>query len=301
MTRHDMTIPNDTQSGSPNARFLLGVVIAIAGMILTGCGQGSVHSTRGVVREFPADGSSVVIRHEEIPGFMPKMTMMLRVRDTNELAGIREGDEVEFRLHVAREEHWIDAIRKVGRATNKEPPGTLESMAGAELANGDLIPDLEITDEEGESLRLSGYRGRAVALTFIFTRCPLPEFCPRMSKEFARAHESLLQEGPEPDRWQLLSLSFDPEFDTPKVLRRHAQSQRRGEDRHWRFGALSQESLRRAAPLVGLRVQRDEGGISHNLRTVVLDARGRIHLQLDGNSWSSADLVRAVREAASIR
>lgn len=282
-------------------------VVAMAASLLlwTGCRDATPAApgtksfpARGVIREFPTEGGSVVIRHEEIPGYMPKMTMTLTVRDTNELRGLAEGDEVTFQLHATEDDHWIDGLKKVGHS-DAPTPRTVAGNSANELKPGDVLPEFTLLAEDGRSVSLSEFRGRAVAFTFIFTRCPLPDFCPRMSKHFARARSLLLARTNGPANWQLLSLSFDPEFDSPAVLRRYAKPHRQGNDDRWLFGVLTTNVIATLAPQLDLKLVREGGSISHNLRTVVVDPQGRIHRQFDGNDWTPEQLANAVIEAAA--
>ncbi len=296
-------------------------------LVLTGCDQptGSlvrsdhakhVHETRGEVREIAADRTTAVIRHEEIPGYMPRMTMELNVRDTNELRGITVGDLITFRLLATDETHWIDTVRPTGRAptqgaavaaTGTAPveidpeEAAFSSPPPRELKPGDLMPDVTLQDEYGQPLRFADLRGRAVAFTFFFVRCPLPDFCPRMNRHFAETRRLLLADASvKPPPWLLLSVSFDPEFDKPAVLRGYARSYRGDDTNRWRFAVASTNTLMRIAPPLDLRMTWEAGSISHNLRTVVLDTRGRIHRQFDGNRWTARELADAVLEAARV-
>ena len=256
--------------------------------------------TRGVVREIAADRRTAVIRHEEIPGYMPKMTMELKVRDPAELAGVNVGDEITFRLHATADTHWIDGIRRVGRASMvaaAETPLFVPEEA-PELQPGDPMPDAEFLDEHGRTVRLSDFRGRAVAFTFFFTRCPLPDYCPRMNTYFRDARHLLLSRPETPTNWQFLCVSFDAAFDQPAVLARYARAYRGENPDRWLFAAAAPATLARLAPRLDLMVIREAGGFSHNLRTVVLDPAGRIFRQFDGNTWTPAELAEALATAA---
>lgn len=260
------------------------------------------YETRGVVREIADDRRTAVIRHEEIPGYMPAMVMELIVRDTNELAGISAGDAITFRLHDTGETHWIDTIRRVGRAAGEPAagPGLLSARAARELGPGDALPDAELLGEAGKPVRFSDFRGRALALTFFFTRCPLPDYCPRMNRHFAEARRLLRECANAPTNWQLLCVSFDAEFDRPQVLQGYASAYRGNDPDRWLFASASAEVIARLAPLLDLLVLREGAGFSHNLRTVVLDPQGRIHRQFDGNDWTPQQLADAVAEAARL-
>lgn len=292
------------------ARIVRGaLLVCLLGMLASGCRRGggasagavpgeTVHTARGLIRELPATGAVVVIRHEPIPGFMPKMTMSLNVGDTNELRGMAVGDEVMFRLHTTEGGHWIDGLRRIGRGEVLQMPVS-DVVEAPELQVGDPMPDVGFRDESGREVRLSAFKGRAVALTFIFTRCPLPEYCPRMSAHFAKARALLAGRAGGPSNWQFISLSFDPEFDTPEVLARHAGHVRGGSADRWLFGVLDAATLSMLAPRVDLRLQREGGSIGHNLRTVVIDVAGRVSRQLDGNAWTPGELAEAVVAAGN--
>lgn len=258
---------------------------------------------RGVVREMPAGGETLVVRHEEIPGYMPKMTMELTVADARELDGLSVGDAIEFRLVARRDDHFIAGIRRLGRAPEAEVAAAAageedDAKEGRELAPGDAVPDVGLRLETGEEVRLSRWRGSAVAMTFIFTRCPLPDFCPRMNRNFQEARDLLRARGGGPTNWVFLSLSFDVEFDQPAVLRNYAGLYRGDKADGWWFGVLGPSGVAAVKPAFDLLVTREAGGYSHNLRTVVVDPEGRVFRQFDGNRWTAGELAEAVVAAA---
>lgn len=258
-----------------------------------------VHTVRGVVRSIAADRKTAVIRHEAIPNYMPAMTMELSVLAPVELQGIQAGDAISFRLLANEETHWIDTIRVVA-ATNAVPiePTPAPRIRPPELKPGDVVPDVGLRSETGQIVRLSDFQGRAVALTFIFTRCPLPDFCPRMGRGFASARTLLLNDSQAPTNWQFLSISFDADYDQPEVLARYAKNYRGDTADRWLYAAAGTNALAELAPRLDLMVNREGGGFAHNLRTVVLDTRGRLFRQFDGNQWSGKDLAEALRRAA---
>jgi protein SCO1/2 len=244
------------------------------------------------------------IRHEEIPGYMAAMTMAFEVRDTNELAGLEAGDTVAFRLHVTETDGWIDQIRKLDvPRTNLLPTrGPFRFVRDVEpLAPGDPLPRYVFTNQFGRAFSTEDFKGRALAITFIFTRCPYPTFCPRMSDQFAEAQRRLLARAGGPTNWHLLTISFDPDFDTPEVLRRYAEA--RGADpAHWTFATGDLVDITAIGEQFGLEFWRDPaaGGINHNLRTVVVDARGRVQTIWPENKWTADQLVEELIKAASV-
>ncbi|HLP77636.1 MAG TPA: copper-binding protein [Candidatus Paceibacterota bacterium] len=263
-----------------------------------------VHATRGIVREIAPDRHKAVIRHEAIPDYMPAMTMEFNVRNTNQLSGISAGDTITFRLTATEDTHWVDQVRRISAATNNPPvvKPRLTPSRIAELKPGDLMPDYELQAEDGRTIRFSDFRGKAVAFTFFFTRCPLPDYCPRMSSHFAQARDLILANTNVPVNWQFLSISFDPDFDTPGVLSSYGGFYRKGNPDRWLFAAAPMKSLAGLAPRLDLMINREPGGsISHNLRTVVLDPLGRIHRQFDGNEWTPGQLAESLMNAAAVR
>jgi protein SCO1/2 len=254
------------------------------------------YSVRGVVQALPPDLRHATIKHEKIPGYMSAMTMDFSVRDTNVLAGLAPGDEITFTLVVTEDDDWIENIRRVGTSGVTGPAGW--HAAESELEVGDALPDAEFTSETGRQIHFSDFRGRAVTFTFFFTSCPLPEYCPRMNKNFFEARKILLAETNVPANWQLLSISFDSAFDQPLILASYAGIYRGTNADRWLFAVASTNTLAGLAPKVDLNFWRENGTISHNLRTVVLDGTGKIFKQFDGNEWTAQQLAAALRAAA---
>ena len=183
------------------------------------------YSARGVVEKIAPDLSQVTIHHQAIPGYMMEMTMDFSVKDTNELNGISPNDEITFTLVVGENDEWVENIHRIGHSTemmtNKMPMqmDMSHGMMMSELKPGDSLPDYALTAEDGKQIHISDFRGKALAFTFFFTRCPLPDYCPRMNNNFEQARKILLTDANAPTNWQFLSISFDPGFDTPQCCR----------------------------------------------------------------------------------
>jgi len=255
----------------------------------------------GVIRELPPSGDTVIVRHEAIEGFMPKMTMEFNVRDTNQLKGLRAGDLITFRVNANASESWVDEIRRTG--TNAGPAGSIAQpmpsiFSASQLKHGDMLTDAELTTEEGRTVKWSDFKGRAVGFTFLFTRCPLPDYCPRMNQNFGRARELLQQLEAGPTNWQFISISFDTEFDRPEVLKRYAQAYRGSSPDRWLFAVASTNVMAGLASQLEFRFANEGGTFVHNLRTIVLDPQGRIYRQFQGNGWKPEQLAEAMAEAA---
>lgn len=252
----------------------------------------------GVVEQITADRHQVTIRHQDIPGYMMAMTMAFPVKNTNELNEISLGDKITFTLVVGQTNDWVEKIRRVGHAelTASNPIPMTGGMFSS-LKPGDPLPDGELITEDRRHIRFSDLRGEAVAFTFFFTRCPLPNYCPLMNRNFAQARALLLARASAPTNWELLSVSFDPEFDTPEILSEYAGAYRGTNAEHWLFADATTNTLVHLAPRLGLMVMHQGNNISHNLRTVVLDPQGRIFRQFNGNQWTAKELAEAIWDA----
>lgn len=263
-----------------------------------------VFQVKGVVQAVRPARKEVEIRHEAVPGYMPAMTMPFDVRDTNELAGLEPGQPVSFRLTVTDTEGWIDQIHKLGPPTNTPPTtGPFRQVRDVEpLQTGEALPEYHFINQLGQPISTKQFMGQALAITFLFTRCPYPNFCPRMANNFEAAQQKLLALANGPTNWQLLTISFDPEFDKPAVLKAYADAHH-CDPTHWTFATGELIDITAIAEQFGLAFWHDEtGSISHNLRTAVIDATGRVRKIFEGNNWTSDELVQEmVKAAASFR
>lgn len=249
----------------------------------------------GRVLAVSPDGREITIHHDEIEGFMPAMTMPFKVKDARLTQGRRPGDLVKATLLVTDEDAWLEGLEKTGWAPFAEPSAAEPRPATRLVQPGEAIPDVTLIDQDGRPFRLSSLHGSAVLLTFIYTRCPLPTFCPLMDRHF-QAVQKAIQEGRLPSSVRLVSVSFDPEFDTPAVLKAHAA--RVGADsRLWTFATAPRPQVDALGSRLGLSVIReaqDPAAITHNLRTAVIDRQGRLVTVLNGNEWRPAQAISAL-------
>ncbi len=263
---------------------------------------------KGQVRSLEADGT-VRIAHEDIPGFMPAMEMPFTVKDPALLRGLAPGDAVQFQLVVTKDDSWIGRMEKIP-ATSLNPAARLSSspLTNADsavpqpdqLQVGQEVPDFSLVDQQGNAFHLRDFRGKAVVLTFIYTRCPLPNFCPLMSKNFSSLQERFNKQCP--GKVELLSISFDPQFDTPETLSRYAglyQAEARpGCD--WRFATGTTEQINLLTGCFGL-VREPEGGfIRHDLRTALISPQGKLVHVWRSNVWTPYEVQRMVQETLQL-
>ena len=289
--------------------WLTGLRVLIDGAwLLAGCTKPAeptaprAFTVRGTVREVQADERQVIVSHEEIPGYMAAMTMPFRVKSSHDLAGLAGGDRIRFTLHVTADESWIDGIKKLAATTGPAPGAPAAGSAAAPTPAAprrlaEVIAGVTFTNELGQTVRWSQFDGQAIGFTFFFTRCPLPEYCPRLAKNFAGASRKLSAMSEAPTNWHLLSLTFDPEFDQPAVLRAYAQAYGADTNR-WSFLVTSPEDTVRLAQLFGLNYVREAGTFNHDFRTVILDAPGRLQMIWPVGGDTTDMLVKELLKAA---
>jgi protein SCO1/2 len=281
-------------------------VLIFAVFSLTATAQSTnqeIHAATGVVTEIAPAEKKVTIKHDAIPGYMGAMTMGFNVKDTNELAGLARGDAISFRIVIKGDEGWIDRIRKTGGKINLPiTSGPFRSALNVEPLNeGDLLPDYPLTNQLDQAISTTQFKGQALAITFLFTRCPYPLYCPLMANNFADTQKKLLSMPNAPTNWHLLTISFDPEFDTPAILKRYAEMHDADPARStFATGALM--DITALGEQFGLTFWKGDGGIlNHNLRTIVIDASGRVQKIFTGNEWKPEDLVAEMLKAAKVR
>ncbi len=259
---------------------------------------GARHPLKGRAVSVDLARRAITIAHEDIPGLMPAMTMEFVVleKDAPLLQQVSPGDQVTATLVVPDSRYWLEDLVVV----KKGEPGAATVTRAPIARLGEALPDVPLVDQDGKPFRLSRLQGRAYALTFVYTRCPLPDFCPLMMRHFAAAEAALLAEPTLFGRTALVTVSFDPKHDTPAVLRAFGLPFQKTSPpfAHWRLATGTDQALRPLGAALELDYVEDEGSFTHNLRTAVVDPRGRLVRLLRGNDWKPEDLVAALREAA---
>ena len=272
--------------------WLTPTLVALA--LLVGCTRapaGKQYEVVGQIQAIHPETLEVVLKHGDIKGFMPAMTMPYTVGEASLLTGLQPGDLVTATLVVEEVKAYLSKISKTGSAPL--PPQTEVTVTdGAVLQPGDLVPDQTLVDENGASLSTASLRGHRVALTFIFLSCPLPEFCPLMDRQFAEVQRAV-KAAPALADVRLLSVSFDPQHDTAKDLKAHAQAL--GADPHvWSFVTATEKEIETLTRRFGVFIERDEqhpSEITHNLRTAIIDPQGRVVQIYSGTDWTPTQLV----------
>jgi protein SCO1 len=255
---------------------------------------------QGQVQEIDAPRKLVILKHEEIKGFMPAMTMPYEVEDPKVLDTLAPGDLIDSTLVVFSAGARIRNIKKVGTAPLEKPPAdapTPKASSGFELIKpGEAVPDASFVDQDGRKRRFSGFKGSPVLMTFIYTKCPLPTFCPLMDRHFA-AMQKTMKEDPALQPVHLVTVSFDPAVDTPPVLKKHAKTLDADLSR-WTFLTGDRDEIDQFAARFGVSVSRamnDPRDITHNLRTVIVTADGKLAKVYTGNDWSPEQVLADLR------
>ena len=258
-----------------------------------------VFEVKGMITEIGPGSDRVVVKHEAVADYMPAMTMPFHVRQPGQIAGLRPGDAINFRLHVAKDESWIDQITStLSASSGLIPPSHPAGPTNAPSLNLRDIPDFALTNELGQRVSLHQFQGQAVALTFFFTRCPIPEFCPRLSRSFADASQQLSSRPDAPTNWHLLSISFDL-LDRPAVLRAYAQ-QYQYDSNHWTFLTGDPTHLRALTHGFGLSATPEEGLFNHDFRTAVFDANGQLQTLWPFGGDTTQLLVQELTKGAAV-
>lgn len=276
--------------------------IAVAAVLVAaGCTrapEAKEYELVGQIQSIVPERNEVTITHQDIKNFMPGMTMPFTVKEAALLADKQPGDLVSATLVVAEVDAYLSTLNKTGHAALPEPPPA--SDAARVLQPGDQVDEALLVDQEGASRAFSTWRGHPVALTFMYTRCPLPDFCPLMDRHFA-AIQQQIADMPELEGVQLISMTLDPAFDTPKVLKSHAR-RLRANRAVWSFVTASPAEANAFATQFGIYVEANEQSavdMTHNLRTAVVDAGGRLVKIHTGNRWTPADLVADLKATAA--
>ena len=260
-----------------------------------------VYTLRGVVKEIISP-TKARIQHEAIPGYMEAMTMDFDVKNTNELAKIKVGDQIKADMVVTEDDGWLENIVRTGEAPVAVIGDTNQGVSfsksrDVELSVGDPVPDYSFVNEAGKQIHFSDFKGQALGITFIFTRCPFPTFCPRMTSNFEKVAADLAKPGA-PTNWHLLSISFDPEYDTPERLAEHAKRFKR-DPAKWNFVTSDKAEIKSLTDQLGLQFFSRNGTIEHNLRTVIIDAKGRVAQIYIGNEWTVDEFVAEMKKASA--
>jgi protein SCO1/2 len=271
-------------------------------LLAAGCPPKAKHfQLSGVIISKSVDTQQITVAHDDIPGFMAAMTMPYSVHDPNGLEQVQPGDRIVADVVVqSSSNYWLEHILITDQSGRGKPlPG-----ATPPLAAGAAVPDVPLVNQDGKTIHLSDFKGKAVLLTFIYTRCPNPDYCPRVSGQFAALQKQLAQSPDDFARTQLLSISLDPAFDTPPVLRKYGLAYLGGDASgfaHWQFAVSSPDDLKQLASAFDLIYYEQDNQIVHSMDTVLIAPNGTVAQTWTDNDWTTADMLTAVKQADALQ
>jgi protein SCO1 len=254
------------------------------------------YAFKGKVMGLDKNAKTADIDNEPVDGFMDQMVMAYTFKPPTQLDQLQPGDTITADVVVEEPgKYWLENVKVTGHS---QPPAAKPTSSVHPPAPGDEVPDFKLVNQSGKTVSLHQYRGETLFLTLIYTRCPFPDFCPRISHQFSEIDRQLRADPARYGKSHLLSVSFDPEHDTPKVLRAYGFSCASSKDpalfQRWEFAAIPQTEVAEFANYFALTYREEGGLITHSLSTAVISPDGKIFKWYHGADWQAADLLKDV-------
>jgi protein SCO1 len=289
-------------------RIALSILLAMFLMALIGCSKQQSSESQGQepagARHYKLVGkvvsidnsqSSITVDSQAVPGFMDAMIMPYTVHNAQELTTLSPGDEITADIVVTNDGAYLQHIVVTKKASGTPPQPQAAPTTQRDPQPGDRVPDFVLINQDGRRIHLSSFKGDVLLVTFIYTRCPFPNYCPLVSQNFADIYASIRKNPELNARVRLLSVSFDPEHDTPAVLRDYSERFRKTTQgvpfARWEFTVVPRKELPKVATFFGLYLDTSGGQITHSLSTTVISPQGTIYKWYDDNTWKPSDLV----------
>jgi len=252
------------------------------------------YDLKGKVVIVEPDKHLVTVSHEDIKGYMPAMTMPFTVPSESDLQILAPDDEITATLVIDGSHSWLENLI-ISRQS-----AIAAAMPGITMAKeGDEVPNFTLRNQDNREIHVQNYRGRTLLLTFIYTRCPVPEYCTLMSNNFAQIDHALSQDADLYAKTHLLSISIDPSYDTPQVLRSygaaHTERYQNETFAHWEFAGGTTEQVKKIAEYFGLTYIPEKDQIIHGLRTVIVNPEGKVAKIYTGNDWNPEEVVDEIK------
>lgn len=282
----------------------LGLAVGLA-LALLGCSGAEPanvkrYALRGIVMSADPQNSVLTIANEDIPGFMMAMTMPYPVKDVAAVRRAEPGDQITAQVLVAgADDYWLEDVQLSPPAPGSPPPSAAAPPSAEEEKAAQTVP---MVNQDGKPLRLRDFRGDAVLITFIYTRCPMPTACPLLTSRFAQIDEQLAKDPAAYRKSHLISISLDPAYDTPPVLRRYGLAyldDNAAGFSHWSFAVATPGGLRTLADAFGLDYTVVGNQIAHSMRTVLIAPDEKVAQAWDGSGWDPTQVEAALVAAAT--
>jgi protein SCO1/2 len=282
------------------AQICLPAVLAFAAVLAAACGSSEPpaqhYHLEGKVENIDRQHQQILVDHKEIPGFMDAMAMAYSVKSPLILDQVGVGDQITADLVVSGTQTWLENIKVVKKADPNAPPAPSTPPQVHEPNPGDVVPDFVLLNQDGKEIHLANFKGESVLLTFIYTRCPLADYCPAMSTRFSVIEEALQKNKAALGKTHLLSISFDPQHDSPKVLRAYGTGFLQGAGKkdfsHWEFVVTPENNLKDVAAFFGLAVMPDGKQFTHSMSTAIISPSGKIYKWYGGIDWQTSDVMK---------
>jgi len=277
------------------------VSILVCSLMVTGCRTKSKrYNLRGQVLEKNVSANEITVKHDDIPDFMSAMTMPYKVKDAGKVQELEPGDIIAAQVVTSKDgnDYWLEDVRITDRSGRKAARAVVPSHR---LQAGEHVPNLPLVNQDGATFHLDDFKGKSVLVTFVYTRCPMPTFCPRLSSQFAAIHDNLVKTPDDCRRTHLLTISFDPKYDTPPVLRRYGLAYLNNDPSgfsHWDFASTTPGDLRKLADAFGLEYFEEDNQIAHTMNIALIAPDGTV-ARYWANEWTAAELEAALRQEAA--
>ena len=290
-------------------RFVVSTGVLVASILVAHSIQAAErYLVQGMVLQVDRSQKSFLVSHDSIPGFMQAMTMPFDVRDVKELNGLAPGSMVEFTLIVDRNSAYAERLRLRPYVTAEQDPLTARRLklvkeldatrSARQVQIGQPVPDFVLTDQARRSVSLSQFRGKVIAINFIYTSCALPQFCYRTANNFGAVERRFKKQMGRD--LVLLTITFDPARDQPERLAEYASQWEANPD-FWRFLTGAPAEISRVCGMFGVDYFPDEGLLNHSTRTALIDRQGNLVANLEGNQFNATQLGDLVETALKRR
>jgi protein SCO1/2 len=240
----------------------------------------------------------LIVDNDDIPGFMSAMTMPYTVKDPEGFKNVQPADEIRADVVVPQPgQFWLENVKVIGKAAGRP---AAEGPAPQVLMVGDIVPDVPMVNQDGKTLHFSQFKGQAVLLTFIYTRCPFPDYCPLISRQFSTIQKELAKNPDGYKKTHLISVSLDPKYDKPPVLHEYGLTYLDHDPKgfsHWDFASTTPADLEKLTGSFGLSVSQEDGQLSHSLNTILLAPDGTVAEMWPGNEWQPSEVLDVMRHA----
>jgi protein SCO1/2 len=274
-------------------------LMACALLLLHGCGNSrKTYVLTGRIISKQPSSQQLIINNDDIPGFMPAMTMPYAVKDPEGFERVQPADLIRADVVVEQPtQFYLEHLAVIGKSAASTSPQGAPVRA---LLIGDKAPDVPLVNQDGKTLRLSQLKGKAVLLTFVYTRCPFPDYCPLLSRQFAAIQNDLAKTPDDYNRTHLVSISLDPNYDKPPILRQYGLSYVEHDPKgfqHWDFVSTKPQDLQILVGSFGLEYSNEDSQISHSMNTILLAPDGTVANMWPGNEWKPSEVADVIRHA----